>query len=447
MEDLVDDGNDAQSVPKILNAAHLFYDYLERHIAKLNPASADDIGSVWVEKITGSRIHIMLKNSDQSILQNLFWDIVTYAKRLLKALNEARLLPQEKSFSINMGADYGECIHWPFSYKDIYEDNSFGKPSSRGAKLQAMAPSGQLLLSTKAESVLKKESNKLFFSASAIDEAILTRVKKKYPDVTVTSFSLASLDKSISESLGEDTIKRFSQDITAFSQDKRYFSGNSQIELNNFPTRHNGFVLYADIRGSTKMVETGGLSLDIVAEKQNEQLESSVDASLSNGLEHIQIQGDRECSCLKSDEAKASESAVTAITAAFSSLPDEGSTLTIGVGIAYGTFYGRQVGRSNEKDNLVLGKTISRADEAEGDIASGDNEIAIDAQTYNLATKSSDAAFVKALKHYFHPTTDNRFFVTKASKNDFISYWNAYDDRRDDEYQRSSGGSKAWLNL
>lgn len=446
MDDLVENGNGSASLPKILNAAGVYYKYVEQFIKALNPQSDGDKGPVYVEKVTGARIHIMFPVTSTSRAQNLFWRIVAYAKELADDLNHANLLPQGKSFCINMGADYGECIHFPFNYRDIYEDNSFGEPSSKAAKLQSVAPSGQLLMSAAAESILKQQSGMTFFDKSVIDDATLSRAQRKYPGIMVTSFSLRTLQKEASDSLDRSDRTRFIDELA--SNNRTFFQINEAKEINlaTSPSRMNGFIFYADIRGSTKMLNNKQ-ALSVVASLQNRQLMRSVDAVLDNSLSHIQIQGDRESAYLNANDDDGYIKVEKVIESAFAAIEGGKNGLPVGVGVAYGSFYGRQVGRSNEKDNLILGKSVSRADEAEDDVAYEDNAIAIDSFTYWLAMKSNDSGFVTAMKTFFKSVRSGDFYLCKEPFGSFQALWTSSSQKENDTYDKYSSGAKSWLKL
>jgi len=385
-----------------------------------------------IEKLSGSRVHFIITGEPRlakEILQNL----MEYSFATMKELNTLRANDHLPSFVLNGGVDYGTYIDSVFDYYNtkvnIKEKNSMGIPANRAAKIQDKARDGEILISKEAYDYIGGLEKGILLDDG--DDRIVT-IKSRYPNIKCYSLKVESWRSTISS---QQVIKNNQREFQHFRDslsmvkpfqlrilDEQRAAGDLKEEITGQPRRFSGFVLYSDIRHSTKTLEMAGDHIEEVSERFNHDLREMVNATQSHDLTHVQIQGDREAVCSLERTEKALVQAILCGFELSDAIRRDGvkKDFPTGVGLAIGGFYASRVGNGDYQDTLILGKTVNLADEAEDTHASQDNEFAMTKEVYDETQRVHDVAFRSAVRECFAKDGPD-FYVTTKSRQDFES--------------------------
>jgi len=400
---------------------------------------------VYIEKLTGSRIHFVINTKFPGSDRDNFWEIVDFAYGLLSKLNNAKKLDSlSADYQMCMGADYGHYQRSPIDYNDIQEDNSIGNPANRAAKIQGFAEAGWLYI-TKGLSDYLALASAYRRLVQDVPQGVNESLRRRYSDITAYRISLAdrsvvlpdsrqffaqkqTLLESFEQKLNEENL----QDYVPVSIDHTYrFSQTTNRPKHIQP----GYVLYCDIRGSTKLVAEWANSPNFTSliKAIMEKIYSMIDAVLGCGLDHIQVQGDRESAMIavKGDSKSAAEKILKCafwlqgadFTKLFESyaVDQNAFPLSVGIGISYGSFYRSSIGTRSDADNLLLGSVVNDADDAEDKGAANPNTIALTIDAYNAIASCGDRNLAGVAKKVFVLDSNHTYYVNVVNKSGYIN--------------------------
>ena len=429
LDSIVEDAQKHGDIRKVFYSVDLYFEGLESWVKNCCPKS------VHIEKLTGSRIHFVFEASESSRIAPFFWDAVDYAQCLLMELNKSSKLDSlNADYELNMGADFGSFVRSPINHKGITEDNSIGNPANRAAKIQALAPAGYLWISSDLKFFLEPSLPK---SISILMDP-RSPLMLKYGIDSLYQIGLADVaaflrDQGTLLAQRSNPFERFQDNLTETNLskyspvpiDSSFVFGKSTRNPKHIKS---GYVLYCDIRGSTKLVADSANKdmLPALVKGIMDHIYQMVDAVLDNGLSHVQVQGDRESAMLVVGNAITAARSILACAFAMLgvsfqrffeglNISAEKFPLSVGVGIAYGSFYRSSVGASFQPDNLLLGTVVNWADEAEDEGAKTPNSIALTPAAFKTLTSVGDPTLTSVVKKAFEPTPDNRFYVSKVT--------------------------------
>jgi len=425
-------------IPKVFFSMDLLLSELDTWTKSNCPSN------VYIEKLTGSRIHFVINTNSAVSDGRYFWDIVNYSYGLLKELNDAsKLASLSDDYQMKMGADYGLYVNSPISHKGVEEENTIGDPANQAAKIQQSAESGCLYISGALYSYLGMGNKGISFNL--IPQGIFESLRRKYPNIVVYKFLLSETGVLLTDSKSFFSKNRnpFDGFLTKLSDEK--LSQYSPVTINgsyhfvktaNSPKYiKSGYVLYCDIRGSTKLVAAYELSLSfpLLVQAIMKKIESMIDDVFDNGLDHVQVQGDRESAMVVVADRKES-TARKLMGCAFAlqgsdfkdlfeshSINADRFPLSVGVGISYGSFYRSSIGTRADSENLLLGSVVNEADDAEDKGASKPNVIALTIEAYRAITSCGDSDLRYVIEHAFKLNENQTYYVSVVGKSGYMS--------------------------
>ena len=430
--------------------SHMFH-FLNTFLTSLERYIRDNFNTdkVIIEKLTGSRLHIVVYGECTGAF-GYFLNITSFAFKLAKYVIS---LPKYKTFSkvsLQVGADYGTFHDFVFKDNDFEEYTSIGYPANFACKLQSLANEGEIIISKRIYDNIPS-LNSTFISK--LDSTRQSYIYQKYPGVGNTAYSVSSaLRNSFYENLNKHLLFE-SIDNKSRNYDKYFELANRIANKTDFKdmdtiepykmnfenwnikqsARTNAAVVFADVRGFTKMFDSNGSNLSLMSSITQNILSSMYGkCSECHGV-HVQFQGDREFVFFPEREILNSVIFGLKLKHAISLI---GNGIEIGVGINFGKVYATQIGLDSEDDNFVkqnilIGNTIKEADKLEDSCALA-GEITISNEVYNHRLMNKEAKSLFGRRSYY--------WVTNKSFNEYV------EKTRKSEYERSASQNtyKPW---
>ena len=403
---LLNEEAQTRRITRSVHALDTFFSSIEAYGKKLYPKT------LVVEKITGARLHLYVVDDIVPAFQAVK-AISAYAYKLCGFINKEipkyRLL---NDFHINVGVAYGKFYDFEFTTKEGFsESTTIGHPANYAAKLQAKVGMGKLSISEDIYSILPSGEKGLY-------EKVVDPTIRKYGH---ECYYVASLSRVLSPVVIMDEefeeVKKRANDINLSDID---FAGvRKQLDFRNLSTTQckelEGIPVYADVRDFTSQFAEDDSNLDVMAQKTQEILEKMYRVSSAHGGVHVQFQGDRELSLYHNVPSGISDGVYTAATQCYKAAVLAAMRLIdavkpysvhIGVGADFGRLFATRIGANGEKDNILLGETVLRADYME-DMKAAADQLAITAEVYN-GLRSEDAN----LARQFRKAEDGTFIAT-----------------------------------
>ena len=373
---------------------------------------------------------------------NCLIEISAYAERLSYFINHN--IPKYttlKDFRIQIGAAYGSFFCFEFTDSDGSnpESTTIGYAANYAAKLQALAGNSTIAISIDIFKALPLEIKNKF---SYIPEKSLF----KYEQSGYYSAQLISLP------FKKEVLEKNKSEVFAFAntinlKDMEFSSVRKPLSFRNLGKTQikslEGIPFYADIRGFTKQFNSDDSNLKEMALKTQKILRTMYsNTKRFNGI-HIQFQGDRELALFHnvpaSDKDCEKKCFKDAVLAAMHLIDDVNQySVHIGIGQAFGNLFATRIGARGEKDNILIGDTVTRADHMEDEIAK-ENQIAITQEVFE-GLKSMD----KSLSNVFIRKED--FYITSTSYNDYLRIISIKQERYDSAHNNYNPAWKANYN-
>ena len=401
-----------KKVTRSVHALDTFFSSIEAYGKKAYPQT------LVVEKITGARLHLYVVDDIYPAFQAVK-TVAAYAYRLCGFINKE--IPKYqllRDFHINVGVAYGRFYDFEFTTDDGFsESTTIGHAANYAAKLQAKAGVGNLSISEDIYRVLPADEKYSY-------ERIVDATIKKYGH---DCYYRVHLSKVVSphpirfEELEE--VKKRANNINLSDID--FGKVRKPLSFSNLSTTQckelEGIPVFADVRDFTSQFAEDDSNLEEMARKTQEILERMYKVSSGHGGIHVQFQGDRELSLYHNTPSGlvdgvyvAASSCYKAAVLAAMRLIDavKPYSVHIGVGEDFGRLFATRIGARGEKDNILLGETVLRADYME-DMKAAEDQLAITAEVYN-GLKGEDADLAKQFRR-----TEEGVFVAKVGFNEY----------------------------
>lgn len=375
-----------------------------------------------VEKITGARLHLYIVNDIASAYQHIK-TIAAYAYKLAKYLNSD--IPKYKTlkdFYINIGVAYGNFYNFEFSTKEGFSElTTIGYAANYAAKLQTLSGLNRISISEEIFEALPECERNHF---EKVDEPSI----KKYNQDCYFTEHLIYIESPVNISVEEMTAaKEYANSDNLGDID--FTSVHSPLNFRNLSKTQckklDGIPVFADIRNFTSQFEEDDSNLEEMAQKTQQILNAMYQISTGHGGIHVQFQGDRELSLYHNipeqtingayqAEKKCFKSAVLASMRMIDTVKPY--SIHIGVGEDFGRLFATKIGARGEKDNILLGETVIRADTMEDKYADED-QIAITAEVYNglISEDTNLASQFKKIGNCFIATIGYQQYVSNVS--------------------------------
>jgi len=386
-----------------------------------------------VEKVTGSRLHLYCEECSNLTFENVMY-IVRYVKTLFTYFNNKvakyKTLP---SFEIKMGAACGDF--YEFIFDKTTEITTIGYAANFAAKLQASSKIGCLSISEELYNRINYSYKKGF--DKELTREFLIYKQNCYYICKVKPLEFVEFEKKMKE------IDECINKINLCEID--FLGARELINPETLSVKQSkcveGCVLFADVRGFTKKFDSQGNNLKLMKNITKNVLEAMYNKVVNKGV-HLQFQGDREVALFHKyagNDIFVKDSVLTAMSIIDSIRnisKEAGINFTIGIGIGFGNVFISRIGTNNEKDVVILGKTVNEANYLEDNCAL-ENEIAISKNAY-LKLQEEE----KKLCSVFEKRND--YYVTKVSKSEYINKLQA---KKVDFDTRNRNYNGAWLDF
>lgn len=430
--------------------SHMFH-YLNTFLTSLERYIRDnfDTNQVIVEKLTGSRIHIIVYGDCRKAFI-YFLNISNFAFKLSNFILTLSKYKTLTNIGIQIGADFGVFNDLTFKDGEFEEYTSIGYPANFACKLQSIALSGEILISKRIVDNIPPINGALI---TKLDYERQNQILKKYPDSGNLVYAVSSSSRSIFyESLNKQLFfesldnKRINfEDYFELAKrlaNKTDYQDMDTIEPHkmNFDkwnikksAKFNAAIVFADVRGFTKMFSPNGSNLSQMSRITKDILATMYDKCASRSGVHVQFQGDREFVFFPENEIKNSILFALELNLRVAAIFQG---IAIGIGISVGKVYATQIGLESEDDNFVkqnimLGNTIKDANELE-DLCAKEGEITISDKVYN------HKFLIKEIRSLF--SRRDYYWVSSSNFNDFIKLTL----KSEEERNRSENIYKPW---
>ena len=348
------------------------------------------------EKITGSRLHLYVVDDIVSAFKTVK-AVSGFAYKLSNVINkEIGKYKNLIDFSIQVGAAFGEFYDFEFSGEDGFaEMTTIGYAANFAAKIQGLTAAGRIGIS---ENIYEELEN--------ADQNLFRRVKEKsidkYGQDCYYSALLAQLSTSPEITPADmEMVKGRANEVDLY--EIHYEGVRKQLDFGKLSRKDckklEGIPVYADVRGFTKQFDPEDENLDEMARRTQGVLSAMYNVTTQCGGIHVQFQGDRELSLYHDVPGDEGNSCFKPAVLAALRMIDAVKPLSlhIGVGADYGRLFATRIGARGDKDNILLGETVIRADYMEDKCAKED-QIAITKEVFDglVSVDSSLAALFKA---------------------------------------------------
>lgn len=380
-----------------------------------------------VEKITGSRLHLYVKDEIAKAYGAAI-SIIHYASCLAKKLIEIERYSKLIPFILQVGASYGGFYEFEFQRKDADELTTIGYAANYAAKLQAISNEGYLSISEDIWTILSKEERQQYTKKSD------NRISKYGQDCYYTT-GISMIKTSMV--FDEDFKRSYSVADAVNRNEVRFTTAKGKIDFRTLTVldgkKVNGIPMYADIRGFTQQFDSDDANLEEMAEKTQDILTTMYELVEQNHGLHVQFQGDREFALFHDYENY--NCCLDAVTAGMRVIDAvKQYSVSVGVGESMGSLFAVRLGARGEKDNLLFGETVLEADRYEDEKAQ-ENQLVISTNIYNTIKKINPL-----LAEQFSPCAGMCYVTTCG----YRTYMDKVQQRRLQRNNQHSNYNGAW---
>lgn len=389
-----------------IHALDTFFSSVEAYGMKYYP------GLFLVEKITGSRLHMYVVSDSISQAFDIVSSVTKYADELTVYLkNNVSKYKTLMPFWIQVGACFGPFYEFEFKRKDADEMTTIGYAANYAAKLQNLSKPQHIMISENMYDDLAPDQ-KLYF------RKLSPAVIRKYGQENCYDAEIKNLQVKYNFRRDLERAEQFSNRVDL--QDMNFRSANQPLNYKDLSKTEckkiKGIPLFADVRDFTVQFDEDGANLEEMAAKTQNILTAMYEVVEGRHGIHVQFQGDREMA-LFHDYSDYS-CVVDAVTAGLRIIDAvKGYQVSVGVGQSIGRLFAAKIGARGEKDNILLGRTVSEADKNEDEYA-GKNQLVLSTDLYEeLKKKDSSLAalFKKKNSEAYYTESGYRSYISQAS--------------------------------
>ena len=370
-------------------------------------------GKLVVEKITGARLHMYVESDSIPETFDIVSAVTKYAAELAVHLNiNVSKYKSLLTFRINAGACYGAFYEFEFKRKDADEMTTIGFAANYAAKLQNIAGMHHILISENIYKELTVEQKSCF-------RKISPGIIKKYEQDCCYDAEIEEL--RVKYNFTRDFEKAVDIANKVDLQDIQFSSANQALNYKSLSKtvckKIKGIPLFADVRDFTSQFDEDGGNLAEMAEKTQNILTTMYDVVEGRHGVHVQFQGDREMA-LFHDYSDYS-CIVDAVIAGLKIIDAvKGYHVSVGVGQSIGKLFAAKIGARDEKDNILLGRTVNEASINEDEYAEKD-QLVISKDLYEELKKKDGrlaSLFKKKNREIYYTDSGYQVYLTQASR-------------------------------
>lgn len=386
-----------------IHALDTFFSSIESYGKRKYP------GAFYVEKVTGSRLHMYILEDVPAVF-NILVDISSYAYFLTATINNE--IPKYKklnAFNIHVGCCYGKFYAFTFRTEGFEEETSIGYAANYAAKLQGITKPGFISISENIYEELSVKDKALFEKRT--DYRI-----RKYDQECYYTTKLLALSPEFDFTDELKNVREYANGLNL--TDIQFGNAYKQINFDNLSKKEckkvKGIPLFADVRGFTDRFKEDDSNLEEMATLTQSVLLSMYNIVAKKGR-HVQFQGDREFALYHNlTEYNCCMDAVTAGMRIIDAV--KGYGVCVGVGQSLGNLFVSKIGARGEKDNIVIGKTVTEADYFEDQCAEK-NQLVISKEVYSELYDNNAvlARQFRARGNYYYTTVGYDAFKNNAA--------------------------------
>lgn len=329
-----------------------------------------------VEKVTGSRLHMyVLDDLEEAFIA--VSEVSRFANKLAASLNkEVAKYKTLINFSIQVGACYGKFYDFEFKNDYIDEETSIGYACNYAAKLQGLAKPAYIAISSDIYESLDSEYQ---------DKFVVQRESKvkKYGQTYYAYTLISNLKTDIDFTPFLDSAGEYANNVNL--GDISFSSAQQPINFSNLSKTNckkvEGIPFFADVRGFTAQFEDDDSNLEEMSDKTRNILSCMYKTVRKHHGVHVQFQGDREMALFHDyTDYNCIDDAVETGLRLIDDIQE--FDVNIGIGEAAGTLFATKIGARGEKDNILIGTTVTTADKYEDELA-GKNQLVVSHDIYD----------------------------------------------------------------
>lgn len=389
-----------------------------------------------IEKFSGGRAHIYftLDSDDEE-----FWTKVTKAlvagfRFCYEVFNNLGKYSQYTGFAVQAGADFGDFYTYEIS--DLDEFTTIGGVANIAAKITSFAANKKVLVTEDLYKNLPSETKEAFEELAEEELAEIQEKLKGNPLIYWASYSKLLDDQTEIDDLLESTRQHCEKIANGLNLGEMEFeNARTKIDFTQLSRNNNKQItaglLFADLRGFTKLFNVSGSNLDDLAEVLA-AIYSGFDEVVTNhdGV-RVQFQGDRIVAIFNTFTSETEPALIRMFEAALKikgkikeicdvhSEKLGGKHLKVGVGLCWGDYYATRLGVKKNKDNLVLGSTVIKGDTAEDKYAEN-NEVAVTKEYKDeVSAESGNYVKCKAIQGLLQAISTTGYYKTAISYDDY----------------------------
>jgi len=317
-----------------------------------------------VEKITGSRLHMYVTGKIDRAFETAA-SIILYSVKVSELMSsDIAKYKSLKPFVLQAGAAYGKFYEHEFYMDDYEEMTTIGYACNYAAKLQGLAGASSIAVSENIYNTMSLEEKSVFIKRH---NSIIHKYKQTcyYEALMSRMISRIELSDTQVKSIRGYANKRNLTDMS-FSEVRQSLNMERLSVTNG--RRIEGIPVFADVRDFTSEFLPDDSNLKEMAQKTKQILEKLHAITVNQGGVHVQFQGDREFALYHNvGNQKCYKDAVLGAMRMIDAVKPY--SVHIGVGEAFGRMYAVRIGARGEKDRLLIGRTVNKADYLEDNLA------------------------------------------------------------------------------
>lgn len=374
-----------EEVKRAIHRLHTYYSGIESIVKHFEGVS---------EKYTSGRAHIYIEQkeneADNDYVERSLRLMIATLRFVYSVFNSLGKYSQYPRFSACSGADYGE--YYKHDIEGMDEFTTIGIPANVAAKLTADAPKKCIYIT---DNVYKLLPNDLREHFELLDEDRLDELRRRLkgnPLVYETLYSeIYKNDQTINDLLKDVEIECVEIANALNLSEMVFEDARTKIDFSRLSRKKNkkikAGVIYADLRGFTKLFNISGSNLDSLSQVLKDVFEKMNKAVDENDGVRVQFQGDRIVAVFNEYSSQSELEVVRIFKAALlikdyiSGLSEShkeelmGRKLKVGIGICFGEFYATRLGKRGHANNQVLGNTTEQGELAEERYAEEDEVV------------------------------------------------------------------------
>jgi class 3 adenylate cyclase len=389
-----------------------------------------------IEKFSSGRAHIYLAydDNDEEFWLKVVKTVVAGFRFCYEVFNNLGKYSQYTGFSVQAGADFGDF--YTYDITNLDEFTTIGGVANVAAKITSFAAKRNVLVTQDFYKKLPSETKKAF---EQLEEQELKEIQEKLkgnPLIYLGAYSDLLDDQQEIDDLLESTRQHCEEIANGLNlKDMQFEDARTKIDFSRLSRNKNKHItaglLFADLRGFTKLFNVSGSNLDDLAEVLA-AVYSGFDEIVTNyGGVRVQFQGDRIVAVFNTYTSE-NELALIRMFEASLKIKDKikeisdlyseklgGKKLKVGVGLCWGDYYATRLGVKKNKDNLVLGSTVTKGDTAEDKYAE-DNEVAVTKEYKDaVSAESKNYAKCQAIEGFLQAINTTGYYKTAISYDDY----------------------------